>query len=157
MKRNWGLPSKQDREAFRDARSKKPLLTLFVTAVFGIIGAAIAAISFSDARTTIADVFHGLTLVVAIIASGFGCWGYIWLARPRFAAQFSGDRDAFSDLIRFYVKAAICLFLALIIARASAPLAADMVTVLLLCASGGAAAAAAFQTVIAFVPHYAED
>ncbi len=157
MKRNWGLPTKGERAAFRDAKNEKPLLTLFVTAIFGVIGAAIAAISFSDARTLLVGLFHGGTLIAAIVAAGFGCWGYVWLARPRFAAQFSGAGDAFSDLLRFYVRAAIALFLVLIIARGAGLVAANFVSVMLLCVSGGAAAAAAFQTVVAFVPNYAED
>jgi len=157
MKRNWGIPSKGERTAFRDAKIAKPMLTLFVTAIFGVVGVAIAAISFNDARAMLTGLFHGGTLVASIIAAGFGCWAYVWLARPRFAAHFTGAGDAFSDLLRFYVRAAIGLFLVLILARGVQMITIDIVSVMLLGVSGGAGAAAAFQTVVAFVPNYAED
>ena len=55
MKRNWGLPPKDG--AFVNARTAKPLATLGVTAVFGVIGAAIAAISFNEARSLLLGIF----------------------------------------------------------------------------------------------------
>lgn len=155
--RNWGIPSKSGQNAFRDAKIAKPLLTLFTSAVFGVIGAAVAAISFADARHAISDLFQGGSLIAAVIAAGFGCWLYVWLARPRFAAQLSGQGDAFSILVRFYAKAALALGLALLAAKLTGGLNLNIVSVLLLCASGGAGAAAAFQTVLTFVPHYEED
>ena len=155
--RNWGLPTKDERTAFRDAKDKKPLLTLFVSAVFGVIGAAVAVMSFAEARDALANLFHGGSLVGAVVAAGFGCWAYIWLARPRFAAHFTGHGDPFSSLIRFYARAAFLLVLFLIIGESIDVIAPDMISVLLLCISGGAGAAAAFQTVLAFVPHYEED
>lgn len=154
MTRNWGLPAKDDHTAFRDAKTAKPLMTLAVSAVFGIIGASVAAISFAEASDLISRLFHGGTLVAAIVAAGFGCWSYIWLARPRFAAQFSGQGDAFSILLRFYARAAFGLFVVLLAGRYAGMIAPDIVSVLLLCACGGAGAAAAFQTVLAFVPYY---
>ncbi len=157
MNRNWGLPKKNGRDAFRNAQDAKPGMTLFASAVFGVIGAAIAAISFAEARDAIADLFHGPSLVAAIIAGGFGCWTYIWLARPRFAAQLSGKGDAFSKLVRFYAKAAASLCLILALAKLAGAADPKIISVLLLCASGGAGAAAAFQTVLAFVPHYEEE
>jgi len=157
MNRNWGLPPKPGRVAFKNAKTAKPLATLGLTAIFGVIGAAIAAISFNEARDVLAGLFHGGSLVAAIAAAGFGCWGYIWLARPRFAAHFTGESDAFADLLRFYIKAAIVLFAALIAARAANTVLGNLVSVLMLCISGGAGAAAAFQTVLAFVPNYAEN
>ena len=150
MTRNWGLPAKDGHTAFRDAKTAKPLLTLAVSAIFGVIGASIAALSFAAARTLLVDLFHA----GAVIAAGFGCWSYIWLARPRFAAQFSGQGDAFSNLLRFYVRATILLFVVLIAGKYAGHIAPDIIGVILLCASGGAGAAAAFQTVLAFVPYY---
>ncbi|GJL94737.1 MAG: hypothetical protein DHS20C05_11420 [Hyphococcus sp.] len=157
MTRNWGIPSKDEHTAFRDAKTAKPLMTLAVSAVFGVIGASIAALSFTAARTLLVDLFHGISLAGAVVAAGFGCWSYIWLARPRFAAHFSGKGDAFSSLLRFYVRAAIILFAVLIAGKYAGLIAPDIIGVILLCASGGAGAAAAFQTVLAFVPYYDED
>jgi len=154
MTRNWGLPAKNEHTTFFDAKTAKPLLTLLVSAVFGVIGASVAAMSFAEARDLLSDLFHGGSLVAAVIAAGFGCWSYIWLARPRFAAQFSGQGDAFSSLLRFYVRAAIVLFVVLIAGQNAGVIAPNIVSVLLLCACGGAGAAAAFQTVLAFVPYY---
>ena len=154
MTRHWGLPTKSDRARFRDAKTSKPILTLFVSAIFGSLGAAIAAISFSEARGAIANLFHGGSLVAAILAAGFGCWAYIWLTRPRFAALFSGKGSAFSGLIRFYARAALALLVLLVAAEAAGALPTNIISVLLLCISGGAGAAAAFQTVLAFVPYY---
>ena len=156
MTRNWGLPTKGERTAFRDAKDNKPLLTLLISAVFGVIGAAVAVMSFAEARVVIANLFHGGTLIVAIVAAGFGCWAYIWLARPRFAAHFSGQGDPFSNLIRFYARAAVLLFVLLFVGQSIDLIAPNMLSVLLLCISGGAGAAAAFQTVLAFVPYYEE-
>jgi hypothetical protein len=157
MSRNWGLPSKGEQLALRDARTTKPAMTLFVSAVFGIIGASVAAVSFADARDALAGLFHGPSLITAIVAAGFGCWMYVWLARPRFAAQFSGKGDAFSKLVRFYAKAALGLGLALLFAKLAGVFDLKLISVRLLCISGGAGIAAAFQTVLAFVPYYEEN
>jgi hypothetical protein len=157
MQRNWGLPPKNGAPAFLDAKTAKPVMTLLVSAVFGIIGAAIAAISFAEARDAIIGLFHGPSLIAVVIAAGMGCWTYIWLARPRFAAQFSGKGDAFSKLLRFYAKAALGLGVLLLAANLAGLIGPRFISVLLLCASGGAGAAAAFQTVLAFVPYYEED
>ena len=154
MTRNWGLPPKDGNETFQQAKDKKPLLTLLVSAIFGVIGASVAALSFAAARTAITNLFHGATLVGAIVAAGFGCWLYVWLARPRFAAHFSGQGDPFSSLVRFYARAAIVLMVVLFAGHSIGLIAPNMFSVLLLCVSGGAGAAAAFQTVLAFVPHY---
>ncbi|HXI87842.1 MAG TPA: hypothetical protein VNH64_10315 [Parvularculaceae bacterium] len=154
MTRNWGLPTKREETAFRKARSARPIATLSISALFGIIGAAVAAISFNDARDVIEHVFHGAKLVVAVLAAGFGCWAYVWIARPRFAAHFNDVGDAFADLLKFYARAAFALVFILAAAKLAHLFASDIVSVLLLCASGGAAAAAAFQTVLAFVPAY---
>ncbi len=155
MSRNWGLPNKADARAFHDAKTAKPMLTLLVSAVFGVFGAAVAAISFGAARDALAGLFHGGSLVAAVVAAGFGCWVYIWLARPRFAATFAGKRDAFSNLIRFYSRAAAGLGLVLAAGLAAGGLlTSKLFGAALLCMAGGAAAAAAFQTVLAFVPYY---
>ncbi|WP_411818564.1 hypothetical protein [Hyphococcus sp. DH-69] len=155
--RNWGLPPKGSQLAFRDAKTAKPLMTLFISAVFGVIGAAVAVISFAEARDTLADLFHGLSLIGAIISAGFGCWMYIWIARPRFAAQFTTRGDAFSKLLRFYARAMVALGVMLGVALLLGGVEPRIISVLLLCASGGAGAAAAFQTVLAFVPYYEEE
>ncbi|NOX84316.1 MAG: hypothetical protein GXP06_15280 [Alphaproteobacteria bacterium] len=68
--------------------------------------------------------------------------------------KFSGQGDAFSGLVRFYARAAIVLFVVLIVGQNAHLLTPDIIGVLLLCISGGAGAAAAFQTVLAFVPYY---
>ncbi len=149
MTRNWGIPSKES--AFERARDAKPVLTLGVSAVFGVIGAAIAAISFGEAGSALSDLFHGPSLAAAIIAAGFGCWAYVFTALPRFAAHFSGG-DAFSDLVRFYVRAAIILFVVMLTARLAERFIGPTIGGLLLCLAGGAGAAAAFQTVLTFVP-----
>ncbi|MHA7871737.1 MAG: hypothetical protein ACX939_05240 [Hyphococcus sp.] len=154
MTRNWGLPPKDKQSAFRRAKDGKPVLTLLVSAVFGVIGAAVAATSFAEARAAIANLFHGGTLIASIVAAGFGCWAYIWLARPRFAAHFSGDADPFSSLIRFYARAAVFLVGLLLVGQGIDAIAPNILSVTLLCISGGAGAAAAFQTVLAFVPRY---
>lgn len=154
MTRNWGLPAKDERAAIRNAKESKPLMTLGLSAVFGVIGAAIAAISFAEAQELIANLFHGGSLVAAVVAAGFGCWSYIWLARPRFAAQFTGEGDAFSSLLRFYVRATVILIVLIILGESARLIAPTFVSIFLLCASGGAGAAAAFQTVLAFVPYY---
>ncbi len=154
MTRNWGLPSKTDGAAFRDAKIAKPIFTLCISAIFGIVAAAIAVTSFAEARQALAGLFHGGSLIAAVVAAGFGCWAYIWLARPRFAAQFTSKGDAFSSLLRFYVRAAISLLVLLIIGQAAGAISPKLISVLLLCISGGAGAAATFQTVLAFVPYY---
>ena len=158
MSRNWGLPSKAGAKAFHDAKVAKPLLTLFVSAVFGVFGAAVAVISFGAAREALSGLFHGGSLFAAVAAAGFGCWLYVWLARPRFAAQFAGKSDAFSSLIRFYARAAVGLGGLLGAGFAAGGLLSlELVGVALLCMCGGAGAAAAFQTVLAFVPYYDDD
>lgn len=157
MNRNWGLPPRSEQIALRDAKTSKPAMTLFVSAVFGVIGAAVAAASFADARDMLTGLFHGPSLIAVIVAAGFGCWMYVWLARPRFAAQLSGKGDAFSKIVRFYAKAALGLGLTLLLAKLTGALDPKHISVLLLCISGGAGAAAAFQTVLAFVPYYEED
>ncbi len=149
MTRNWGIPPKDS--AFRRARHAKPIMTLGVTAIYGIIAAALAAISFTDARTILTGLFRGLSIAPAIIAAGVGCWVYIYVAWPRFAAQFHGG-DTFSDLVRFYARAAVALILFLFAAKFAGVILPDMISGALLCVSGGAAAAAAFQTVMTFVP-----
>lgn len=154
MTRNWGLPAKDAQKALHNARIDKPILSLVVTALFGVVGASVAALSFGEARTLITDLFHGVSLVAAVVAAGFGCWSYVWLARPRFAAQLSGSGDGFSSLLGFYARAALILFAVLLLGKFSGIIAPEVITVLILCASGGAGAAAAFQTVLAFVPHY---
>jgi hypothetical protein len=154
MARNWGLPVKAD-GVFRKARSARPMATLGLSALYGIIGAAVAAIAFNDARALWrTDLFHGLSLIMAVVIAGFGCWLYVWLARPRFAAHFAAEGDAFSDLLRFYARGAIGLGVALLVAKLVEFATTDLVSVLILCAAGGAGAAAAFQTVLAFVPGY---
>ncbi|GAB4521137.1 MAG: hypothetical protein Kow00133_07940 [Amphiplicatus sp.] len=157
MARNWGLPPRPEQAAIRQARRTRPLATLGVSAVFGVVGAAIAAVSFAEARDLIENVFHGRTLILAIVAAGFGCWTYVWLARPRFAAHFKGAGDAFADLVRFYLRAGLALAVLLGVATGSRFIVGDLLSVALLCVSGGAGAAAAFQTVLAFVPDYSAD
>lgn len=152
MARQWGLPQKEE-EAFLRARKARPLATLGISAVFGVLGAAISTLSFAGARGVISHVFHGWSLIPAVIAGGFGCWLYIWIARPRFAAHFAGGDD-FSDLVRFFARAALALVVVFGAAQFFQYLKIETVSALLFCASGGAAAAAAFQTVLAFVPAY---
>lgn len=157
MSRNWGLPQRPDQLAFRRARSARPLATLSVTALYGIIGAAAAAISFAEARELLDDLFHGRSLIMAVLAAGFGCWAYVLAARPRFAAHFTGSGDAFSVLLRFYAAGALALVALYLVAKLAGLLSGELVSVLLLCACGGAGAAAAFQTVLAFVPGYGDE
>jgi hypothetical protein len=149
LTRNWGIPSKDD--AFRRVRHAKPLLSLGITAAYGIIGASIAAISFSEARTILVGLFRGLSLVPAVAAAGLGCWLYIYLAWPRFAAQFAGG-DEFGELLKFYARAAIALILFLLVAKFAFIALGNWAGGVFLCMTGGAAAAAAFQTVMLFVP-----
>lgn len=155
MTRNWGLPQKPDGAGFRRARSENPVATLSLSVVYGAIGAAVAAISFNEARDLIVGLFRGPSLIAAIVAGGFGCWAYVWLARPRFAAHFTGKGDAFSDLLRFYAVGALVLAALFGAAKGAELLGVNLLSVLLLCIAGGAGAAAAFQTVLAFVPNYA--
>lgn len=154
MRRNWGLPKKDG--AFARARDAKPLMSLGSAAVFGIIGASLAAMSFNAARGLTGSLFHGVSLVFVGLAAGFGCWAYIYFAWPRLAAQFSGG-DAFSDLIRFYARATLGLVAIAGIAWLSLALGSARLSVLAYCISGGAAAAAAFQTVLTFVPPVPPD
>lgn len=154
MSRNWGLPNKPDGDGFRRARIENPVATLSLSVLYGAIGAAVAAISFNDARDLIAGLFRGPSLVAAIVAGGFGCWAYVWFARPRFAAHFTGKGDAFSDLLRFYAVGALALCTLIGAAKAAELLGGNILSVVLLCIAGGAGAAAAFQTVLAFVPNY---
>ncbi|MEL7491397.1 MAG: hypothetical protein AAGJ73_11825 [Pseudomonadota bacterium] len=154
MNRNFGLPVKPGDAGFRSARTEKPVTTLLVTAAFGVIGAAVAALSFNEARGVFADLYHGRSLIAAVIAAGFGCWMYVWIARPRFAAHFKPEGDAFSDLLRFYFKAALSLLIIFFLGRFGAPIVGTLISGSLLCIAGGAGAAAAFQTVLAFVPAY---
>lgn len=157
MTRNWGIPPSDEKAALHIARSDRPIFTLIVSAVFGTLAASIAVICFANARDHIDQLFQGITLVGAVLSAGFGCWLYIWIARPRFADHFSGKGHAFSTLLRFYARAAaaliISLFVAVFIGRAITPI----LSVLLLCMAGGAGAAAAFQTVLAFVPYYDDE
>lgn len=150
MTRNWGIPPRDDAR-FRRARDAKPLLTLGVTMVFGVIGAALAAISFTDARDVIEGLFRGSSLAAAIVAAGAGCWGYLFFAWRRLAAQFAGG-DAFSDLLQFYIRATIGLVLLVLGANLAKAVGGPIVGGLVLCLAGGAASAAAFQTVMTFVP-----
>ncbi|MEM9706799.1 MAG: hypothetical protein AAF850_12070 [Pseudomonadota bacterium] len=154
MSRHYGLPPKGDADRFHRARDARPVMTLCISAVFGVIGAAVAAISFNEARSTLDALFHGPSLVAAVLAAGFGCWTYVWIARPRFAAHFSRGGDAFSDLLRFYARAALALLVTLCIGRYIAPSIGSTATGMILCAAGGAGCAAAFQTVLTFVPAY---
>lgn len=154
MKRNFGLPAKSSDVAFKKARYEKPIATLLATAAFGVIGAAIAAIGFNEARELFSSLYHGRSLIGAVLAAGFGCWTYIWIARPRFAAHFKSERDAFSDILRFYTKAAVGLIVLLFAGRLAAGNVDPLISGILLCAAGGAGAAAAFQTVLTFVPAY---
>ena len=158
MSRNFGLPSKPGNATMRDAKVRRPLATLFVSAIFGIIGAMVAGYSFTEARVLLDGLFQHKSLFAAVFLAVIGAWFYVWLVRPRFAAHFTpGGGDPFSDILRFYAKATIGLFGFLIIARLSRFIAGDIGATLLLCASGGAGAAAAFQTVIAFVPGYDQE
>lgn len=157
MNRNWGLPSKSERAALRSAKEAKPLATLGISIVFGVFAAAVAALSFGAAQEILTGLFHGWSMIAAVLAAGFGCWAYVWLARPRFAAHFDGRGDAFSDLLRFYARAAVGLGVLLLIGRFSGVVLGDFLRVLILCTAGGASAAAAFQTVLAFVPGYEEE
>lgn len=152
MNRNWGLPPRPDQIDIRQARSAHPLATLALTVLYGVVGAAAAAISFGEARDMLANLFHGRSLVMAITAAGFGCWVYILVARPRFMALLTGAGDAFSVLVRFYAIGAIGLLALYIVSKLVGLIAGDLAAVVLLCACGGAGAAAAFQTVLAFVP-----
>ncbi|MFN3961244.1 MAG: hypothetical protein ACK4NP_15230 [Parvularculaceae bacterium] len=149
MTRNWGIPAKD--VAFRRARHAKPLMSLGITAVYGVIGAGLAALSFTEAREILVGLFRGWSLAPAIIAAGLGCWLYIYIAWPRFAAQFQGG-DEFPDLLRFYARAAIALIVLLLAAKFAKIIVGPTIGGMLLCLSGGAAAAAAFQTVLLFVP-----
>jgi hypothetical protein len=152
MTRNWGIPTKRDQAVFRRARTSRPIATLGLTAIYGVIGAAVAAMSFNDARALIDHLFHGPSLIWAVVTAGFGCWFYVWLARARFAAHFTGEGDAFSDLLRFYARGAAGLIVVFIVGNLSELATGELLSVLILCAAGGAGAAAAFQTVLAFVP-----
>jgi hypothetical protein len=147
--RNWGIPAQEG--GFRKARGAKPVLTLGVTAIYGVIGAGIAGLAFSDARGLFDGLFRGWSLIPAVVAAGFGCWLYILMAWKRFAAQFTGG-DAFSDLLRFYCRAAIALIVFQLAARFAELILGPAVSGLLLCISAGAGCAAAFQTVMTFVP-----
>jgi hypothetical protein len=149
LTRNWGIPAKD--VAFRRARNAKPLMSLGITAVYGIIGAGLAALSFTEAREILVGLFRGWSLAPAIIAAGLGCWLYIYIAWPRFAAQFQGG-DEFPDLLRFYARAAIALIVLLLAVKFAKIIVGPTIGGMLLCLSGGAAAAAAFQTVLLFVP-----
>ncbi|MGF1544464.1 MAG: hypothetical protein ACFB00_08205 [Parvularculaceae bacterium] len=149
MTRYWGIRSKDG--AFERARDAKPLATLAVSAAFGGIGAAVAAIGFAEASRALTNLFHGISLAAAVVAAGAGCWAYVFFAWPRFAAQFSGG-DAFSDLLRFYARAAVLLVAGLLAARFADAVVGVRLGGLLLCFMGGAGAAAAFQTVLTFVP-----
>ncbi|MDZ7627700.1 MAG: hypothetical protein U5J99_04725 [Parvularculaceae bacterium] len=149
MTRNWGIPAKDGE--FRRARNAKPLLSLGITAIYGVIAAALAALSFTEARSILSGLFRGWSLAPAIVAAGLGCWLYIYIAWPRFAAQFQGG-DEFPDLLRFYARAAIALGVVLLVMKFLKIIVGPTVGGMLLCLSGGAAAAAAFQTVMLFVP-----
>ncbi|MEM8935604.1 MAG: hypothetical protein AAGC77_04280 [Pseudomonadota bacterium] len=153
MARNWGLSTNDERRTLRDAQTAKPVLTLLASFVFGVVGASVAVLSFSLARGATTDLFQGFYLLLSVIAAGFGAWGYVWLALPRFAAQFRAIGDPFSKLIRFYLRAAILLVILTFIGRVMLTTAPNILTTLVLCISGGAGAAAAFQTVLAFVPN----
>ena len=152
MRRNWGLPTKEKAQAFRRAKNEQPLLTLLITVVFGIVGAGLAAVSFHDATAVLRGAFHGGNLITSVIAAGFGAWVYIWLARARFAAIFSPNNTAFSQLVRFFVRATFGLLALMILAKGAGVLVGAGLYSALLCVCGGAASAAAFQTVMAFVP-----
>ena len=154
MGRNWGIPNSSARGALRNVDISKPLLTLLTSAIFGIIGVAIAVISFAGARTIAVGLFNGASLAAAVIAAGAGCWLYVWIARPRFAAQFSGKGDVFHKLLRFYIAAVAALVVLFFAASMASGMLPAIITVFLYCFTGGSAAAAAFQTILAFVPYY---
>lgn len=149
MTRNWGISPKDG--PFPSARRARPLMSLSSAAIYGIFAASLAGLSFSGARGELVGLFRGPSVIAAVIAGGFGCWAYVFLAWRRFAAQFSGG-DAFSDLIRFYARGAVALAALYFGAQGADRLLGGAASGLLLCLAGGAAAAAAFQTVLTFVP-----
>ncbi|MEM9897958.1 MAG: hypothetical protein AAF742_01120 [Pseudomonadota bacterium] len=149
MSRNFGLSQK--RRAFRESHNGRPALTLFSTATFGTIAAAIAAIAFSQAASSSDHFFRGASLAMAVLTAGAGCWLYIFLSWTRIAANFTGG-DAFSQLLVFYGKATVGLLLAAFLAWLVSDLGDPVAAGLAACFVGGAAAAGAFQTVITFVP-----
>jgi len=157
MGRNWGIPSKPGNATMRTAKSDQPVLTMFASAVFGVIGAGVAGYSFAQAQDLLTGVFQDKSLIVAVAAAGFGAWFYVWLVRPRFAAHFQPGGNAFSDIIRFYARSALGLLVFYAFARFSPAYTGSFLSTVLLCAAGGAGAAAAFQTVIAFVPGYDQE
>ena len=149
MTSNWGHSSNSG--AIRAAANQRPVATLAVTATFGVAAAAIATLAFSDATGAYSGIFRGKSLAFAVVAAGFGCWLYVFLAWPRFAASFNG-RDGFSTLVAFYARAAAALVAGATISAFLGDAAPPVVAGATACFIGGAAAAAAFQTVIAFVP-----
>lgn len=162
MSRNWGIPSKPGNKTLRSAKNTRPIATLIISFGFGIVGAIVAGLGFTQASDLLAGLFHDKSLYGAVFAAAFGCWFYIWLVRPRFAAHFNpaateDKSEPFFDITRFYARAAAGLLIFLFLARFSQHFAGDMVATLLLCAAGGGGAAAAFQTVIAFVPGYDQE
>ncbi|MEO1015068.1 MAG: hypothetical protein AAFX08_07765 [Pseudomonadota bacterium] len=154
MSRNWGIPGKP--AALKQAEGARPLATLAVTAVFGVAAATIAAVAFSDAASRYFGLFHGVSLAMAVIAAGFGCWLYVFIAWPRFAANFTGG-DGFQVLVSFYAKAAGALILMAGLIVGLNAVAPPAIAGAAACFVGGAAAAAAFHTVIVFVPSGAND
>jgi len=158
MSRNWGIPSKPGNSTIRQAKNTRPVGTMMISVIFGMIGAMVAGLGFSEARNILSGLFQHKSLIASVVAGAFGAWFYVWLVRPRFAAHFSpGEGDAFSDILRFYAKATLGLFIFLILARLSIYVTGNTITALLLCVVGGGGAAAAFQTVIAFVPGYDQE
>ncbi|MEO0399438.1 MAG: hypothetical protein AAF224_08445 [Pseudomonadota bacterium] len=149
MTRNWGIPAKG--LDLSRARNARPALTLLVSAAYGVIGVSLTFFSFTGARDMLDGLFRGPSIAAAVIAGSFGCWLYILLSWPRFAAQFTGG-DGFSAVVLFYARATVALSAALLLAKVAAVVAGSTVSGLMLCAAGGAAAAAAFQTVLTFVP-----
>ncbi len=154
MGRNWGIPGKP--AAVRQAEDARPLATLGVTAIFGVAAATIAAVSFSDAASRYLGLFHGASLAFAVLAAGFGCWLYVFIAWPRFAANFTGG-DGFPVLVSFYAKAAGALILMAGAVAGLNAIAPPPIAGAAACFAGGAAAAAAFHTVIVFVPSGPDD
>lgn len=162
MSRNWGIPSKPANKVLRTAKNTRPIATALASTAFGVLGALIAGMAFTHARELLAGLFQDKSLYGAVIAAAFGCWFYVWLVRPRFAAHFtdtpmSSYSDPFFDILRFYARAAAGLLIAFFIAKVSNQLIGALPATLLMCIIGGGGAAAAFQTVISFVPGYDQE
>lgn len=149
MNRNWGLGGGWSRKS--DRGNDRLLLTIAVALAYGALAAVLAAASFTSAKAEIPGLFHGASLIFAVLFASAGCWGYVICTQRRFHAAF-GQSAPFRRVLAFFLRGAVYLAVSFLLALGAGMAGPDLMAGMMLCFAGGVGAAAAFQTVLAFTP-----